>query len=297
MGKKAIRYAVVDAFATEPFKGNPAAVCLLGDENAAAAADERWMQSVATEFNLSETAFLVRDTSRPAGAAPRFHLRWFTPVTEVELCGHATLASAHFLFTTVLAEGGMIEFTTKSGILTAKKVPALGSTGVPGEEQGKLFIELDFPMIDFLDCHELPSIPKTLNGASMVSVHRSAADGDLIVELSSAKEVADILPNIDEIKKLSSGGLMLTGPAPAGSGYDFFTRLFCPKFGMDEDPVTGSIHCVLGPYWGRKLGKQKLTAFQASPRGGTLHLELDDTNRRVRIKGETVTVMAGTLLV
>uniref|UniRef100_A0ACD5VDJ7 Uncharacterized protein n=1 Tax=Avena sativa TaxID=4498 RepID=A0ACD5VDJ7_AVESA len=176
MGKKAIRYAVVDAFATEPFKGNPAAVCLLGDENAAAAADERWMQSVATEFNLSETAFLVRDTSRPAGAAPRFHLRWFTPVTEVELCGHATLASAHFLFTTVLAEDGMIEFMTKSGILTAKKVPALGSTGVPGEEQGKLFIELDFPMIDFLDCDEMPSIPETLNGAAMVSVHRSAAD-------------------------------------------------------------------------------------------------------------------------
>ncbi|XP_047058493.1 uncharacterized isomerase BH0283-like [Lolium rigidum] len=299
MGKKAIRYAVVDAFATEPFKGNPAAVCLLEEENAAAAADDRWMQSVATEFNLSETAFLVRDSSRPVGAAPRFHLRWFTPVTEVELCGHATLASAHFLFTTVLAEDGMIEFMTKSGILTAKKVPAPGTTGgVQGEEQGKLFIELDFPMIGFLDCNdnEMPSIPETLNGASIVSVHKSAADGDLIVELSSAKEVADILPSIDEIRKLSCGGVMFTGPAPAGSGYDFFTRLFCPKFGMDEDPVTGSIHCVLGPYWGRKLGKQKLTAFQASPRGGTLYLELDDANRRVKIQGETVTVMAGTLL-
>ncbi|XP_044339885.1 uncharacterized isomerase BH0283 isoform X2 [Triticum aestivum] len=196
MCKKAIRYAVVDAFATEPFKGNPAAVCLLDDDNAA---DERWMQSVATEFNLSETAFLVRDLSRPASAAPLFHLRWFTPVTEVEL--------------------------------------------------------------------------------------------------SSAKEVADILPNIEEIKKLSCGGIMVTGPAPAGSGYNFFTRLFCPKFGMDEDPVTGSIHCVLGPFWGRKLGKQKLTAFQASPRGGTLYLELDDANRRVKIQGETVTVMSGTLLV
>ncbi|KAM0826371.1 hypothetical protein ACQ4PT_068941 [Festuca glaucescens] len=299
MGKKAIRYAVVDAFATEPFKGNPAAVCLLEGENAAAAGDDRWMQSVAAEFNLSETAFLVRDSSRPPGAAPRFHLRWFTPVTEVELCGHATLASAHFLFTTVLAEDGMIEFTTKSGILTAKKVPAPGTTGgVQGEEQGKLFIELDFPMIDFLDCNdnEIPSIPETLNGASIVSVHKSAADGDLIVELSSGKKVADILPNIDEIRKLSCGGVMVTGPAPAGSDYDFFTRLFCPKFGMDEDPVTGSIHCVLGPYWGRKLGKQKLTAFQASPRGGTLYLELDDANRRVKIQGETVTVMAGTLL-
>ncbi|CAM0880776.1 unnamed protein product [Alopecurus aequalis] len=283
MGKKAIRYAVVDAFATEPFKGNPAAVCLLEEENAAAAADERWMQSVAAEFNLSETAFLVRDSSRPSGAAPRFHLRWFTPVTEVELCGHATLASAHFLFTTVIEEDGMIEFMTKSGILTAKKVSAPENTGVLGEEQGKLFIELDFPMVDFLDCNENPFIPKTLNGASMV-------------ELSSGKEVVDILPNFDEIRKLSCGGVMVTGPAPAGSGYDFFTRLFCPKFGMDEDPVTGSIHCVLGPYWGRKLGKEKLTAFQASPRGGTLYLELDNANRRVRIQGETVTVMSGALL-
>uniref|UniRef100_N1QWK1 Uncharacterized protein n=1 Tax=Aegilops tauschii TaxID=37682 RepID=N1QWK1_AEGTA len=148
MGKKAIRYAVVDAFATEPFKGNPAAVCLLEDDNAA---DERWMQSVATEFNLSETAFLV------------------------DLCGHATLASAHFLFTAVLPEHGMIEFMTKSGILTAKKVPPPGGAG---EAHGKLFIELNFPMIDFLGCNEMPSIPETLNGAPVVSVHKSAADGN-----------------------------------------------------------------------------------------------------------------------
>ncbi|KAM0826369.1 hypothetical protein ACQ4PT_068941 [Festuca glaucescens] len=297
MGKKAIQYAVVDAFAAEPFKGNPAAVCLLEDEGAAA--DERWMQSVAAEFNLSETAFLVRDSSRPAAAAPRFHLRWFTPVTEVDLCGHATLASAHFLFTTVLADHGMVEFMTRSGILTAKKVTAPGTTGVPGDEQGKLFIELDFPMDNFVGCNtadDMPLIPETLNSASLVSVHKSKADGDLIVELSSAKEVADIVPSIDEINFLDSRGLIVTGPAPAGSGYDFFTRFFCPKFGIDEDPVTGSIHCVLAPYWGRKLGKQKLTAYQASPRGGTLYLELDDPNGRVQIKGEAVTVMDGTLL-
>uniref|UniRef100_A0ACD5VHV6 Uncharacterized protein n=1 Tax=Avena sativa TaxID=4498 RepID=A0ACD5VHV6_AVESA len=298
MGKKAIRYAVVDAFAAEPFKGNPAAVCLL-EEEGGAAAGERWMQSVAAEFNLSETAFLVRDSSRAAAAAPRFHLRWFTPVTEVDLCGHATLASAHFIFTIVLAEHGMVEFMTRSGILTAKKVTSPGSTGVPEGEQGKLFIELDFPMDSFVGCNtadDMPLIPETLNGASVVSVHKSTADGDLIVEFSSAKEVVDIVPSIDEIKKLESRGLIVTGLAPAGSGYDFFTRFFCPKFGIDEDPVTGSIHCVLAPYWGRKLGKQKLTAYQASPRGGTLYLELDDANRRVKIKGEAVTVMAGTLL-
>ena len=106
----------------------------------------------------------------------------------------------------------------------------------------------------------------------------------------------DILPSIDEIKNLACRGLIVTGPAPAGSGYDFFTRFFCPKFGIDEDPVTGSIHCVLAPYWGRKLGKQKLTAFQASPRGGTLYLQLDDANQRVQIQGEALTVMDGTLL-
>uniref|UniRef100_A0ACD6ADD6 Uncharacterized protein n=1 Tax=Avena sativa TaxID=4498 RepID=A0ACD6ADD6_AVESA len=152
----------VDAFATEPFKDNPSAVSFLEDENAAAATDERWMQSLATEFILLETAFLIRDTSLLAGAAARFHLRWFTPVTEVELRGHATSASAHFLLTTVLAEDGMIESMTKYSILTAKKVPALG-TGVPipSEEHVKLFSELDFPMIHFLDCDEMPSIPET----------------------------------------------------------------------------------------------------------------------------------------
>ncbi|XP_052163992.1 uncharacterized protein LOC127781115 isoform X2 [Oryza glaberrima] len=308
MVKNAIQYAVVDAFAAEPFKGNPAAVCLLEGEDAAAAADERWMQSVAAEFNLSETAFLIRDPSSSAAAAdaaPRFRLRWFTPVAEVNLCGHATLASAHFLFTTVLAKqqhaaAAMVEFVTRSGILTAKKVPAppppANDGGVPGEE--KLFIELDFPMIDLVeyDSAETLSIPETLNGARVVSVWKSSTAGDLIVELSSGKEVADIIPNINEIKKCDGRGVIVTGPAPAGSDYDFFSRFFCPNFGIDEDPVCGSAHCVLAPYWGGKLGKQKLTAFQASPRSGTLYLELDGENRRVRIQGEAVTVMAGTLL-
>jgi predicted PhzF superfamily epimerase YddE/YHI9 len=195
----------VDAFTAEPFKGNPAAVCLLEDDASAPAGDARWMQSVAVEFNLSQTAFLSRDSSCPADAAtPRFHLRWFTAVTEVysptfplnsnrvlqlapsappfqfqvALCGHATLASAHFLFTSVLAaHHGVVEFATKSGILTAKKVPAPET-----EEQGKLFIELDFPSSDFVGSgDELPSIPETLNGASVVSVHKSVTTNDFIV--------------------------------------------------------------------------------------------------------------------
>ncbi|EMS55564.1 Retrovirus-related Pol polyprotein from transposon TNT 1-94 [Triticum urartu] len=165
----------VDAFTAQPFKGNPAA-----DDAAAPAGDGRWMQSVAVEFNLSQTAFFSRDSSCAADAAtPRFHLRWFTPVTEVALCGHATLATAHFLFTSVLAERhGVVEFATKSGVLTAKKVPA-----PEAEEQGKLFIELDFPMSDYVGCEpadELPSIPETLNGAPVVSVHKSVTTNDLI---------------------------------------------------------------------------------------------------------------------
>lgn len=296
MSKKGIQYVVVDAFTAQPFKGNPAAVCFLVDDAAAPAGDGRWMQSVAVEFNLSQTAFFSRDSSRAADAAtPRFHLRWFSPVTEVALCGHATLATAHFLFTSVLAEShGVVEFATKSGVLTAKKVPAPETE----EEQEKLFIELDFPMIDYVGCDpadELPSIPEMLNGASAVSVHKSVTTNDFIVELSSGKEVADVLPNIEEIRKCAGRGVIVTAPAPAGSGYDFFTRFFCPKFGIDEDPVCGSAHCVLAPYWGGKLGKQKLVAFQVSPRSGTLYLELDVENRRVRIQGEAVTVMAGTL--
>ncbi|XP_037405294.1 uncharacterized isomerase BH0283-like [Triticum dicoccoides] len=295
MVKKGIQYVVVDAFTAQPFKGNPAAVCFLEDDAAAPAGDGRWMQSVAVEFNLSQTAFFSRDSSCAADAAtPRFHLRWFTPVTEVALCGHATLATAHFLFTSVLAERhGVVEFATKSGVLTAKKVPA-----PEAEEQGTLFIELDFPMSDYVGCEpadKLPSIPETLNGAPVVSVHKSVTTNDLIVELSSGKEVADVLPNIEEIRKCAGRGVIVTAPAPAGSGYDFFTRFFCPKFGIDEDPVCGSAHCVLAPYWGGKLGKQKLIAFQVSPRSGTLYLELDIANRRVRIQGEAVTVMAGTL--
>ncbi|KAG0537218.1 hypothetical protein BDA96_03G129600 [Sorghum bicolor] len=210
MGKNGTQYAVLDAFTAEPFRGNPAAVCLLQD--AAKAADERWMQSVAAEFNLSETAFLLRDSSA-SGAAPRFQLRWFTPAAEVELCGHATLASAHFLFTSVLTEHEtLIEFSTKSGILTAKRVPAPESTGVSGE--GKLFIELDFPMIDLVDCHpsELPSIPKTLNGASIVSVYKSTTAGDLIAEelLLQGQRLLDLVMTSSVVSSAQNLGYLRT---------------------------------------------------------------------------------------
>ncbi|KAM3330006.1 hypothetical protein ACQJBY_026803 [Aegilops geniculata] len=217
-----------------------------------------------------------------------------SPPSPRSRCGHATLATAHFLFTAVLGERhGVVEFATKSGILTAKKVPAPET-----EEQGKLLIEMNFPMSEYVGCDpadELPSIPETLNGASVASVHKSLTTNDFIVELSSGKEVADLLPNIEEIRKCAGRGVIVTGPAPPGSGHDFFSRFSCPKFGIDEDPVCGSAHCVLAPYWGEQLGKQKLIAFQASPRSGTLYLELDVANKRVLIQGEAVTIMSGTL--
>ncbi|XP_037455622.1 uncharacterized isomerase BH0283-like isoform X1 [Triticum dicoccoides] len=270
MANRAVQYAMVDAFTGEPFKGNPAAVCLLDDE--AAADDDRWLQSVAAEFNVSQTAFLSRRDGGSSSFTPRFRLRWFSPATEVPLCGHGTLASAHLLFTAVLAkQHDVIEFVTESGVLTARKVPVASSRPrVTEEEQGKPFIELDFPTSDVLvDCsssHELPSI--FLKAAPVVGVHRAAITDDFIVELSSGEEVADVLPNLEQLKKCAGRGVIVTGQAPPGCGYDFFSRFFAPKKGVDE----------------------------VSKRTGTLYLELDAANRRVKIQGQAVTVMVGTLL-
>ncbi|KAJ4782656.1 Phenazine biosynthesis-like domain-containing protein [Rhynchospora pubera] len=301
MPQRAIKYAVIDAFTGEAFKGNPAAVCLLEET---ADVDEHWMLSVAKEFNISETCFLTRvvsavgsypNSSNQSVDIPRFSLRWFTPVAEVNLCGHATLASAHFLFTSALLEHEIVEFITKSGLLTAKKVTKSKSAS----KDMKLFIELDFPADQVVKCNasELPSIPLTLNGLSVVNVLKTTASDDFIVEVSSGKEVAELQPNFNEIQKCAGRGVIVTGQAPDGSGFDFFSRFFCPKLGINEDPVCGSAHCALVPYWSRKLQKKSLTAFMASPRSGVLHLELDEKSQRVRISGEAVTVMVGTLLV
>ena len=298
MVKRAVQYAMVDAFTGEPFKGNPAAVCLLEDDDA----DDRWLQSIAAEFNVSQTAFLSRCDASSNSSTPRFRLRWFSPAVEVALCGHGTLASAHFLFTAVLAEQhDVVEFVTQSGILTARKVPAASSLPrVTKAEEGKPFIELDFPTGDvFVDCsstheHELPSIFQ--KAAPVVSVHRAAFTDDFIVELSSGEEVVEVVPNMEQLKKCAGRGVIVTGQAPPRSGYDFFSRFFSPKWGIDEDPVCGSAHCAVAPYWARKLGKQKLTAFQVSKRTGTLYLEFNAANQRIKIQGQAVTVMVGTLL-
>ncbi|XP_077218879.1 uncharacterized protein LOC143853051 isoform X2 [Tasmannia lanceolata] len=268
MVKKPVQYSVIDAFTESAFKGNPAAVCLLEEER-----DEEWMQNVAMEFNISETAFLTRSTDSINHDSPRFHLRWFTPVAEVNLCGHATLAAAHLVFTSGLVKTNIIEFLTKSGVLTAKRVDGLKKLNPSKSSNDKaehFSIELDFPTISVTECEstEIPSIPGTLNGASVINIKKTASS-DLIVELSSGKMVADLQPQFEELLKCAGSGVIITGHAPHGSGFDFFTRFFCPKLGLNE----------------------------ASPRSGRLDLHLQEDTQRVLIRGEAITVMMGSLLV
>ncbi|MFH1568114.1 MAG: PhzF family phenazine biosynthesis protein [Gemmatimonadota bacterium] len=255
----------VDAFTAAPFRGNPAAVCPLDGPREAP-----WLQAVATEMNLSETAFLhpVEDGWR---------LRWFTPAMEVELCGHATLASAH-----VLWESGRLglaetaRFHTASGRLTARRA---------GDE-----ITLDFPAT--------PAAPATLPdglaralGAHPLGAGKSAFD--YLVEVASEAEVRALRPDFARLGELTARGVMVTAPAAAGD-WDFVSRFFAPAAGIDEDPVTGSAHCCLGPFWGARLGRQELVGFQASARGGLVRVRL--AGDRVLLGGRAVTVLRGELL-
>ncbi len=230
---------VIDAFASGPFTGNPAAVCLLPTP-----ASEEWMQNVAAEMNLSETAFLVR---RQDG----FELRWFTPKVEIELCGHATLASAHFLYTAGLADpSSAIDFHTKSGLLQA--LPAGGG------------IELSFPKIE-AEPIDVPSGAADALGVIPKAAYRTR--NDLVLELADEASVRRARPRLAAVEALGFRGVAVTSP---GGEHDFVSRFFAPSVGIPEDPVTGAIHCALGPLWAAKLGKNELRAFQASARGGEL---------------------------
>nr|ABK23955.1 unknown [Picea sitchensis] len=296
-----IRYAVIDAFTDKPFQGNPAAVCLL-EENK----DTEWMQKVANEFNLSETAFLRRSGSASSASqnggglddAEEFDLRWFTPLVEVDLCGHATLASAHFLFS-AFVKCNRVLFHTKSGTLTATKVERFNqneSATYLGRKNERFVIELNFPQVSVFDCvsMEIPLLSNTLRGLAVESVKKTACN-DFIVELASGELVENLQPEFDEIQRCSARGIIVTGLAPKQSGFDFFSRFFCPKLGVNEDPVCGSAHCALAPYWAKKLGKTELVAYQASKRGGKLVLQVVEDPQSVILQGEAVTVMLGSL--
>jgi PhzF family phenazine biosynthesis protein len=254
----------VDAFTDRAFGGNPAAVCLLDSP-----ADPRWMQDVAAEMNLSETAFLV---CRDGG----FDLRWFTPAVEVPLCGHATLASAHALWTTgVVGEHDGIRFFTASGELRARRDDGL--------------IWLDLPA---RDCKEAPLSAAARLALGAEPIWEGLAGGDLFVELASEAAVRSLKPDLVALRAVAPDGAIVTSAAQK-EGFDFVSRYFAPSAGIDEDPVTGSAHCALGPYWAAKLGKSTFRAFQASARGGDLHVRVAD--RRVFVGGAAVTILRGEL--
>ncbi len=252
----------VDAFTDRPFAGNPAAVCILESD-----ADAQWMQSVAAEMNLSETAFL-----RPDGDI--WQLRWFTPAVEVDLCGHATLASAHVLWETgVLPATAAARFQTRSGLLTATRA---------GDS-----IELDFPTVAV---HETTA-PEGLELAlGEQPVHIVRTHQDLIVELASEAEVRRCTPDFGRIRALPTRAIGITSRASSPE-FDIVSRFFAPTAGVDEDPATGSLHCALAPYWATRLHRTQFRAYQASRRGGFLHVTLDGA--RVRLRGQAVTVLRG----
>ena len=259
-----LRITQVDAFTDRPFAGNPAAVCLLSKPS-----EPAWMLNVAREMNLAETAFLVR-------RGDEFDLRWFTPTIEIDLCGHATLASAHVLWEDGhLKPGAQARFHTKSGLLTA-------------DRRGD-WIELDFPATAAAPAPAPAGLEAAL-GAKARFVGRSKFD--YLVEVDDEATVRRLNPDLGAIGRIDARGVIVTSKSH-GNGYDFVSRFFAPQAGVPEDPVTGSAHCALAPYWTAKLGRQELTGFQASARGGIVRVRV--VGDRVRLGGQAVTVLRGEL--
>ena len=263
--KNGQRFTQVDAFTDRAFTGNPAAVCLL-----ASSADPVWMQQVAREMNLAETAFLVR---RDDG----FDLRWFTPATEVDLCGHATLASAHVLWEEhELLPDETARFHTRSGLLTASR-------------DGRI-IWLDFPATPSEPADTGRELERDL-GTAIQYLGRTRFD--YLAEVDSEATLRQLKPDLTALSRLPVRGVIVTSRSDRPE-YDFVSRFFAPGAGVPEDPVTGSAHCGLAPFWGARLGKTRLVGYQASERGGVVIVEL--IRDRVRLGGQAVTVLRGELL-
>ena len=255
----------VDAFTDKLFAGNPAGVCILSEPR-----DEGWMQNVAREMNLSETAFLLKEQDG-------FNLRWFTPAVEVDLCGHATLASAHILWEEgYLKPEEQARFNTRSGLLTA--------------ERQDDWIEMNFPATPEEPAEAPADLIEALGvPAAYVGKNRF----DYLVEVDSEEVVRNMQPDFTLLAKVSARGIMVTS-IPSTQDYDFVSRFFAPQVGINEDPVTGSAHCCLGPYWSKRLEKNEFVAYQASPRGGIMRVRVDGD--RVHLGGQAVTVLRGELI-
>jgi len=268
----------VDAFTDHAFAGNPAGVCLLDEGR-----DAAWMQQFAAEMNLSETAFVFDATSsneaNDADAA-QYDLRWFTPGAEVDLCGHATLASAHVLWSTDrVAEDQAITFHTRSGPLMIRRNGA--------------WIDMNFPAQPAAAQVTEPQTQALVNMAldyEPIEIHRNQHDH--LVLLRDARQLRAMEPDFDALAALEGRGVIVTAPSD-DERYDFFSRYFAPKLRVAEDPVTGSTHCFLGPYWSKKLNKTEMSAYQISNRGGALRLNIDED--RVHIAGQAVTVFEGVI--
>ena len=259
-----LRFDLVDAFTAEPFAGNPAAVYLLEDWQPNA-----WLQRVAREMNQSETAYLVRTSDG-------FELRWFTPLVEVDLCGHATLASAHALWQRGIAKGDQIAFSTRSGTLTATRA---------GDE-----IELDFPLLVEQSASPPPGLSEALG---ITPLYIGQSRHDLVVELGNEEQVRQLRPDFSRLAKVATRGVIVTARS-SDPAFDFVSRFFAPAAGIDEDPATGSAHCCLADFWQKRLHKTSFRAFQASPRGGVLSVRVQ--GQRVILGGRAVTVARGELL-
>jgi PhzF family phenazine biosynthesis protein len=261
-----IRIVQVDAFTQTPFAGNPAAVCVLPEPR-----PDEWLRNVAREMNLSETAFLTP-------IADGYGLRWLTPEVEVDLCGHATIASAHVLWEDGhLPEGCQARFHTRSGLLLA-------------DRRGD-WIELDFPAKGCSDAAPPEGMLKALGVESAAHVGKNA--WDYLVEVDSEETLRALSPDHSTLRRIPVRGIVVTARS-SSKEFDFVSRFFAPGSGIDEDPVTGSAHTALGPYWAPKLGKTEFTAYQASARGGVVKVRL--TGDRVILGGQAVTVMTGELL-
>jgi PhzF family phenazine biosynthesis protein len=256
----------VDAFTDEPFRGNPAGVCLLPKR-----ADDTWMQAVAAEMNLSETAFAVRQEGN------QFLLRWFTPTVEVPLCGHATLATAHILWEEKLVPSDeAIAFQTESGRLMAHRDSS--------------WIRLNFPTLPLVESAEPDGLAEAL-GAQPLTVYQNKFPA-FLVELESKEAVRGLRPVIARMNEARIHACIVTARDSSGE-YDFVSRFFAPGVGIDEDPVTGGAHCSLAPYWAARLGKTELIGHQVSKRGGLVKVRVRED--RVDILGQAVTVIRGHL--
>ncbi|QDV40820.1 Trans-2,3-dihydro-3-hydroxyanthranilate isomerase [Stieleria neptunia] len=261
----------VDAFATRPFSGNPAAICLLESPR-----DSEWMQQVAVEMNLSETAFVV-----PTGRPNKFHLRWFTPAVEVDLCGHATLGAAHTLIEQKRVDPSRpILFQTRSGCLSCQcEGPS---------------ITMDFPVTPPSGAVDPATIADLQDALGVAVNHVAKSNEDVFAVVESEQTLRSVCPDFGRLAKIETRGVIITA-ASSTAGVDFVSRFFAPRFGINEDPVTGSAHCCLAPYWSQRLGRSSLTGYQASRRGGLVHTQV--IGDRVQLSGQAVTMMEARFLI